>query len=470
MVSRSQWEALLRRGVAVVATASLWVSVGVLTAAATSSRVEQSPASATQPSHVEAADSRVTPAFFDQPGRIRTCVISQLPEVSEKKRFTAAVVSQDSGEVLWESAADEQVAPASVTKLFTAVAALKVLGADYRMRTTVVDGGNGQLWLVGGGDPTITRAPGRSYYGATHSLDDLADQVVSAFGTQTPITLSLDNSRYQAFNPWDSTWRTNAWALGYVAPVTSIQVDGDRDDPALRLGRRSSDPAARALGWFAEALGARINSSVVSAGKSAAPDGPVVAEVYSAPLSNLVQVMLLDSDNTIAEVLGREVALALGSPSIDEAFTEVFASYDLGNSDSYFQDASGLSPLTQVSAHTVVSLLELIEHDEQLGRIIGYMPVAGETGSLQRRFIVAGVEAAGQVAAKTGSIRGVRSLAGVVDAGERGSVFFSANLSGTQVDDSSRKDIDAWVAEIYRCGENLADWSPDQAMTSLTGE
>lgn len=470
MVSRSQWEAFLRRGVAVIATVSLWVAVGVLTAAATSTRLDQPTASATPPTDVEAVESRVIPAVSDQPARVRTCVISQLPEVSDEKSFTAAVVSRDSGEVLWESFADEQVAPASVTKLFTAVAAMEVLGADYRLRTRVIDGGNGQLWLVGGGDPTITRAPGRSYYGSPHSLDDLAGQVASALGTQTPITLSLDNSRYQAFDSWDYTWRTNAWALGYVAPVTSIQVDGDRDDPALRLGRRSSDPAARALGWFAEALSARINPPVVSAGNSSAPDGPVVAEVYSAPLSELVQIMLLDSDNTIAEVLGREVALALGSASINEAFAEVFANEGLANIEPYFQDASGLSPLTQVSAHTVVSLLELIDHDEQLRHIMGYLPVAGETGSLQRRFTVAGVDAAGQVTAKTGSIRGVRSLAGVVDAGERGSVFFSANLSGTQVDDSSRNDIDAWVAEIYRCGENLADWSPDQAMTSFTGE
>lgn len=64
--------------------------------------------------------------------------------------------------VVYEADADAAVAPASVVKLLTAVAALDVLGEDTRLRTTVVAASApvdgvvpGDLWLVGGGDPVL---------------------------------------------------------------------------------------------------------------------------------------------------------------------------------------------------------------------------------------------------------------------------------------------------------------------------
>ena len=52
--------------------------------------------------------------------------------------------------------------PASTEKLFTAAAALELLGPDHTFETKVVapaapeDGAVDQLWLVGGGDPVLT--------------------------------------------------------------------------------------------------------------------------------------------------------------------------------------------------------------------------------------------------------------------------------------------------------------------------
>lgn len=67
------------------------------------------------------------------------------------------------GRVLDEHNADEPFIPASTTKVATSVAALDVLGADFRFATTllatgeIVDGTlHGDLYLRGGGDPTLT--------------------------------------------------------------------------------------------------------------------------------------------------------------------------------------------------------------------------------------------------------------------------------------------------------------------------
>ncbi|MEW6271172.1 MAG: D-alanyl-D-alanine carboxypeptidase/D-alanyl-D-alanine-endopeptidase, partial [Thermodesulfobacteriota bacterium] len=67
------------------------------------------------------------------------------------------------GRVLDDHNADDFFIPASTTKVATALAALEILGADFRFATTLRATGRiadgtlaGDLWLRGGGDPTLT--------------------------------------------------------------------------------------------------------------------------------------------------------------------------------------------------------------------------------------------------------------------------------------------------------------------------
>lgn len=72
----------------------------------------------------------------------------------------ALFVDRDTGDVVFEHAAEKLFAPASTTKLFTVACALETLGADYRFRTPVVRRGEvnehgdlqGDLILVASGD------------------------------------------------------------------------------------------------------------------------------------------------------------------------------------------------------------------------------------------------------------------------------------------------------------------------------
>lgn len=405
--------------------------------------------------------SRVAPRS-NPDHRIRTCWFRSALLSQPRVVIRGTVLQREDSEVLWSVDHHTSVAPASVQKLFTAAAAWRVLGPNHRLETSVWANPAGEAWLVGGGDPTITRSPGNNYYGAKHSLAELAQKTVSGIADRglPPIqVLHPYGSRYESFESWDESWRRGAWSLGYVAPVTAIQVDGDRDIPSLRLGKRSANPEQRAQAWFIDALNSvQISSAVVSGNQSLPDDAIQVASVESAALSELIGIMLLDSDNSLAEVLAREVALSLGTTDYTAAILGGIGWEQEQWPGLFFQDGSGLSPLNRQNAVATATLLEEISRDPELSSLIDLLPVSGETGSLQRRFTSAGSLAAGAVSAKTGSIEGVRSLAGYLTTSDGDTLYFSLNLSGPGVSDAQRDELDALVEGLYLCGENLAQW------------
>jgi D-alanyl-D-alanine carboxypeptidase/D-alanyl-D-alanine-endopeptidase (penicillin-binding protein 4) len=447
-----------------------------------------------------------------QPVRLRTCQItdSLVQGVAGQWGVAVSRLGDDSAErsLLFGINEGTPVAPASVVKLFTAVAALETLGPDFRFRTQVVEGNvPGEIWLVGGGDVTLTRAAGWNYYDSEAHLEELAASTVASLATGRSGSDSttagaiervwVDDSRYQRFAPWDDSWRPGSAALGYVAPVSALQVDGDRDNPALRLSPRSTDPSSRAATWFGDALRRSGGGSPELVFGQKAPEGRLLAEVSSAPLTQLLRIMLVDSDNSLAEVISREVALSLDprgelgltpGEAVLEAVRAVvdrsngmsadFSTADVSEANvseadvseadllegAVIHDGSGLSPLSALSPRSVLALLHVIERLPELEPVREGLPVAGESGSLRNRYQSVSRDLQGLVQAKTGSIRGTRSLAGYLESsedngatGER--LVFSVVLSGNRVSDASRGDIDRLVGALAQCGENLADWN-----------
>ncbi len=388
--------------------------------------------------------------FLTTPQRIRTCQIQQGATNSSGTSLSGLVVDSASGQELADFAPEASSPTASVVKLFTAAAALTVLGADYTFRTQVVEGQPGEIFLVGGGDVTLTRAPGRNYYNSSASLTSLAEMVQGNTSPAMPLTIRADGSRYEDFSEWDTSWRSGSAALGFIAPVTALQVDGDRDQPSVRLSPRSMNPESRATNWFAEALRITAPDRQVVVGEPgrAPSDGRVVATVESAPLEKLVRIMLVDSDNSLAEVIAREIAIAQNETNIGAAIAE-------GRGDlvgASIQGGSGLSDSTKIPHEEIVRLLDDINSDEALSVLKESLPVAGETGSLRSRFSMERGELAGRIQAKTGSIRGTRSLAGYLTADDGSELVFSLNITGERVDNSARGVIDDLVLELSRCG------------------
>lgn len=139
----------------------------------------------------------------------------------------------------------------------------------------------------------------------------------------------------------------------------------------------------------------------------------------SAPLPEIVDQLLQVSDNEATEVLLRHVGLASGGEGSSAAGVAGVAEVlrDLGVPVPVRQlDGSGLSRENLIAPETLVGVLRAVgtsAEDSPLRAVLGGLPVAGFTGSLALRFDDVAPDAVGDVRAKTGTLTGVSSLAGV---------------------------------------------------------
>jgi D-alanyl-D-alanine carboxypeptidase/D-alanyl-D-alanine-endopeptidase (penicillin-binding protein 4) len=170
--------------------------------------------------------------------------------------------------------------------------------------------------------------------------------------------------------------------------------------------------------------------------------------------------MLVNSDNVVAEVLGREVALATGQEaSADEApaaVIDALAAQDLDTGSITLEDTSGLDYDNRISAHDLTTIVQAsAQADGDLSLLIPAMPVGGLTGTLFERYRDDESRAgAGVVHAKTGSLATVSSLAGtVLTADDRLLVFsFMADEMDRGTSLEARAAFDTALARIAECG------------------
>jgi serine-type D-Ala-D-Ala carboxypeptidase/endopeptidase (penicillin-binding protein 4) len=259
--------------------------------------------------------------------------------------FTGVVTDPATGGVLWERTGGTPLVPGSTGKLLTTAAALLTLNPTDRLVTRVVTGPEpGTVILVGGGDPTLTALPvgKEGVYPDPSRLTALADAVRTA--ATTPVRKVLvDTGRYQG-PTLQPSWDQADVEGGFVAPVEPLMLDGGRADPTKQDGPRLADPALAAGRALAGLLGA--NPDAVAEG-SAAPGATALASVTSAPISELVEHTIRTSDNMLAEVLAREVAIARkGAPSFEGVATQTLAALSQTGFDTAgarMVDGSGLS-------------------------------------------------------------------------------------------------------------------------------
>jgi D-alanyl-D-alanine carboxypeptidase/D-alanyl-D-alanine-endopeptidase (penicillin-binding protein 4) len=344
------------------------------------------------------------------------------------------VVDPLTGQHLASSAAAAPRVPASTAKLLTGAAALAALGPDTTLPTTVVDGpAVGQITLVGGGDVLLSAGAGVRGAVAGHAgLATLAASTARALKAagRTRVVLRLDDSLFAA-PAVSPDWAPGDIRQGFVAPVMALEVNAGRVGSA-RFSRRAADPAMAAATTFATLLrrdGISVTGSVARAraGGSVTP----LAAVHSAPVGDLVEFALTESDNTLAEVLGRLVALRTDRPATFDgaaaAVLQRIADLDVPTSRVVLVGGSGLGIANQIPAATLTGVLVAAaspQHPE-LRPLLSGLPVAAASGTLAGRFDSGDQRfGAGIVRAKTGTLSGVNSLAGiVVDADGRMLVF-----------------------------------------------
>lgn len=360
---------------------------------------------------------------------------------------------------LWERAGGEAMVPGSTTKLLTAAAALLTMNPTDRLVTKVVPGPTpDSVVLVGGGDPSLTALPAGQdgLYPEPARIDGLAEQVEQAVGR--PISTVYTDTGLWTGPQVSPGWGSSDVADGYVAPMSPLMLDGGRTAPQEQDGPRSTDPAQAAGQALADALGA----SEVQSGRAAA-NAPVLGSVSSPPLASLVEYMLTSSDNVTAEALARQVAVSRNaeasfegaSRSVTEALVQ--AGYDVTGLS--LHDGSGLSRDNRVTARLLGEVLAsaAAESDsptdvQYLRPILTGLPVAGGGGTLADRFTGGpSVAGRGAVRAKTGTLSGASSLAGVVTDVDGRLLVFALLSNGTSPADA-RPELDAIAASLSRCG------------------
>ncbi|HVS68009.1 MAG TPA: D-alanyl-D-alanine carboxypeptidase/D-alanyl-D-alanine-endopeptidase [Mycobacteriales bacterium] len=374
------------------------------------------------------------------------------------EQVSGTVVDVDTGVTLWGRKAGTGVAPASTLKVLTAAAALRRLGPDYRFTTTTRLAGN-TVYLVGGGDPTLAASSSPAdrpmRYPEPATLTELASQTAAALPAGEPIHLRADTAG------WSTPTLAKGWNEGYVAegdvtPPSALELDGGRLRPGELDSPRTTDPAGQAAAEFASLLGkdgVTVRGPIKKVTTPTAATG--LATVSSPPLAALVQRMLTDSDNDLAEALGRAVAVHDGQPPTFAgevaAITAELAPLGVAAGALALQDASGLSHDDRVAPAALAAVLRSAAGSTpgMLRPLIEGLPVAGFTGTLADRYRGRHAGAGtGYVRAKTGSLVGVNALAGVVVDGSGRLLAFALMGSGTVETDAVQTGLDDMASAL----------------------
>jgi D-alanyl-D-alanine carboxypeptidase/D-alanyl-D-alanine-endopeptidase (penicillin-binding protein 4) len=367
----------------------------------------------------------------------------------------ARVVDVASGEVLLDQGSADPSTPASTAKLLTAVAALTTLGPDTTLQTTVVAGAApGEVVLVGGGDPTLSRTvPSLTYPGAP-TVADLAAQVRGSLPPGTEVTrVVVDSSLFDG--PLTAAgWGPDDAPSTYAAPVTATAVDGAR----VRSGDlpRSGSPGTDAGTALAAALG--VPGAPVVLGQ--APQGAqILGTVRSAPVARLVEQALSQSDNLLTESLARHVALARDLPATfegaAEAVTDALAGAGLDVTGVSLADGSGLSTTDRVPVALLTELLTGAADGTlaETSPVLSGLPVAGYDGTLFDRGDEDPRTAPGAVRAKTGTLLGVHGLAGTVVTAEGRLLVFAVVADGAPANgEAAEAALDDVASALAACG------------------
>ena len=188
-----------------------------------------------------------------------------------------------------------------------------------------------------------------------------------------------------------------------------------------------------------------------------------IARITSPTLREILEFALLWSDNVLADRIARNAAVEMGyrrdDIGLNLAFKETLSSLGVDSTGLKVFDGSGLSHGNRVSARTIAELLLKIRTQPQYQAIYDGLPIAGETGTLKKRFQKTGSAAKGLVKAKTGWINTSVTLAGYVEAGESEYVFAVIANRVTPTENSrdrARKTIDKMLATIAKPLETAA--------------
>jgi D-alanyl-D-alanine carboxypeptidase/D-alanyl-D-alanine-endopeptidase (penicillin-binding protein 4) len=408
------------------------------------------------------------------------------------------VKSLKTGDTLAAVNAHKLFVPASNMKVVTLAAAAAKLGWDYTYTTTIRASGriengilDGDLVVVGSGDPSLTTAGGM----ADRVFADWATRLKTAGVRVVTGRLVGDGTALGAV-PYGDGWMWDDLVDEYSAGVSALQLNEDavrvtiapgptvgasaavsvaplagavtidnnvttsaadvepsvmmRRLPGVqRLDLSGTIPLAHApmtsgvsvadpTQFFVDSMrtalirnGIDVKQSAVISQQSRAPRpeprGPTLFEYRSPPLSTLAVRLMKISQNQYAETLYRTIGGR-------DAVLHVLEPWGIAPADLVQRDGSGLSRYDLVTPDAFVAILTHVWNDPRLrDPFVASLPMAGDLGLTNR---MKGTAAEGNARAKTGSMTGVRALSGFVTSADGEPLVFSILANNFEVESS----------------------------------
>lgn len=365
---------------------------------------------------------QATPAPID--AEIRAATLQELAQDPALGVFHARISDASTGATVFEVAPDQPLTPASSTKVLTAAAALYALGPTSTVTTEVVQGENpGEVVIKATGDVWMT----------PETIAELAEQVGQAE------TVLIDVTAWGGYESMLPGWSVESIDDGYIAPLEPAMINGARIGAAEGDVPRSHTPAYD----VAHALAAEVGAGTVDYG--IAPEGAeVLASTESPDLIQRLRAMMKDSDNVMAEAIGREIAAERGTPA-PQATVEVLAERGFDLTGVELADNSGLSVVNQIPPSLLNDILLRATSTDELRLLLTTLPVAGGEGTLQTRYD--DLQGKGWVRAKTGTLTGVNALVGTVTS-DKGNVYTFALLSNGVEIEPARRAMDTLTSAL----------------------
>jgi D-alanyl-D-alanine carboxypeptidase/D-alanyl-D-alanine-endopeptidase (penicillin-binding protein 4) len=335
----------------------------------------------------------------------------------------AVLVAAPDGRVLAAIHADTPLVPASILKVLTALTAIHHLGADYRFPTEFYASGQNDLIIKGYGDPLLL----------SENLEVIARQLANNLNTVG--ALVLDDSyfaypieipgRGSSTNPYDAP--NGAMCVNFntvyfqqhngrfvsAEPQTpllqsilpKIKASGLKSGRITLAGDR--EESLRYTGelftYFFQQAGITVKGPI---GFTAEPrqDKLLYRYLSERPLTVAVANLLEFSNNFIAnQLLLTMGAKVHGAPATVEKGLEVLRGYygdELGLKTGYIDEGSGLSRRNQVTARSMLRILERFAPNHALMRREG------------RQWY------------KTGTLKNVSTRVGYLEAADGGKYMF----------------------------------------------
>ncbi|WP_165310357.1 serine-type D-Ala-D-Ala carboxypeptidase [Vibrio ziniensis] len=387
----------------------------------------------------------------------------------ESTRYTLILKKLDDKVDVDTQAINQYFPPASTLKVITALAAKLALGDEFRFQTKLTESSQGYS-LIFSGDPTLSTA----------HINELLAKIKLQNNGIISGDLWIDNTVFNGYEkavgwPWDVT------GICYSAPVSSINIDGnciqssiytekdgqtrvyvpeqypvyvmtnaqsvseeqqkqshcdlelypnhenhyllsgcltERSKPLpLKFAVQNTELyAQRIIYRLLNQLGISLKGEIKIG--TMPEKGKILATHQSESLQVLLETMLKDSDNLIADTLTKTIGLHVYQQAGSfnngtEAIKEIIAQ-KTGISLKHDQliDGSGLSRNNRLQASSMLQVLYYIwQHDSSLG-LIDLLPSSGETGTLQYRRSMRDEAIKGRIKAKSGSLYGTHNMAG----------------------------------------------------------